>query len=165
MAQPDVRNEVITARKLLLMVQDGIALSRGRNADDYGVVIRDCARKRYYYRVDKALKDLEKLLMLIPTEVQRVADKSESTVIRNFLTDLSIALSKEKAAGRVFPGAAPEAGEGDNGTAPPGPGRSGLWRGNGRLLKAKGGELSPFPESIIFSPRLAGKKVSTANIM
>ncbi|HHW55962.1 MAG: hypothetical protein WBI83_03300 [bacterium] len=102
MAQPDVRNEVITARKLLLMVQDGIALSRGRNADDYGVVIRDCARKRYYYRVDKALKDLEKLLMLIPTEVQRVADKSESTVIRNFLTDLSIALSKEKPPAEFF---------------------------------------------------------------
>ena len=101
MAQPDVRNEVITARKLLLMVQDGIALSRGRNADDYGVVIRDCARKRYYYRVDKALKDLEKLLMLIPTEVQRVVI-IESTVIRNFLTDLSIALSKEKPPAEFF---------------------------------------------------------------
>jgi hypothetical protein len=40
--------------------------------------------------------------MLIPTEVQRVADKSESTVIRNFLTDLSIALSKEKPPAEFF---------------------------------------------------------------
>ncbi|HHY37020.1 MAG TPA: hypothetical protein GX518_04945 [Firmicutes bacterium] len=101
MRQPEIREEVIVARKLLLMVQDGLALSRDRDSD-YGVVFKDSARRRYHYRVDKALKDLEKLLVLIPTEVQRVADKSESTVIRNFLTDLSIALSKERAAVDFF---------------------------------------------------------------
>lgn len=92
---------MVIARRLLLLVQDGFALSRDREID-YEAIIRDCARKRYHYRVDKALKELEKLLVLAPAEVQRAADKGESSVIRSFLTDLGIALSKEKAAAEFF---------------------------------------------------------------
>ena len=97
----DKRAEVKTAQILLLMVQDACSLVRNMGLD-FPAVFKDRSRKRYNYHIDRMLATLNELLMLSPLEVQRAADRVESGVIRRFLTDLSIALTRDQNPGDFF---------------------------------------------------------------
>lgn len=95
------REEVVIARKLLLMVEDAYSLCKGMGLD-YEAVFKDRARERYHYWVDKMVAVLNNLIVLSPTEVQQAVDRAGSRVTRQFLSDLSIALSKGREAVEFF---------------------------------------------------------------